>query len=246
MLPIVDAPVFWYDGQKEVNAMQQILIAEDDQKITRVLELQLKYAGYHTVTVSDGKAAVTYAMAHDCDLILMDVMMPELDGITAAKHIKAIKPRQAIIILTAKDDLDDIITGLDAGADDYVTKPFIFDELLARIRANIRKYAPLQTEEVHEQIVFEDLAIDPLTFEVQRGDQPIDLSKTEFDLLRYLVINREIVLTREQILDQVWGFDYFGSPNIVDVYIKYLRDKVDRSFERKLIQTVRGRGYVIK
>ncbi|WP_343213125.1 response regulator transcription factor [Fusibacter paucivorans] len=242
----MNASFFWYDEQKEVNTMQHILIAEDDQKITRVLELQLKYAGYHTVAVSDGKAAVSYALAHDCDLILMDVMMPELDGITAAKHIKSIKPRQAIIILTAKDDLDDIITGLDAGADDYVTKPFIFDELLARIRANIRKYAPLQSEEIHEQIIYDDLVIDPLTFEVSRDHQAIELSKTEFDLLRYLVINREIVLTREQILDQVWGFDYYGSPNIVDVYIKYLRDKIDRPFERKLIQTVRGRGYVIK
>ena len=226
--------------------MQHILIAEDDHKITRVLELQLKYAGYTTSTVYDGKAAIEYASVHDCDLILMDIMMPELDGLTACKHIKNLKPNQCIIMLTAKDDLQDIIGGLDTGADDYVTKPFIFEELLARIRANIRKYSGETTKHNSEKIIYGDLSINTSTYEVVRGDKTIELSKTEFDLLHFLMLNRELVLTREQILDQVWGYDYYGSPNIVDVYIKYLRDKVDRTHPAKLIQTVRGRGYVLK
>lgn len=226
--------------------MKHILIAEDDPKITRVLELQLKHAGYSTTTVADGKSAIEYMMKHDCDLILMDIMMPEIDGITACKHIKSLKPHQGIIMLTAKDDLEDIVSGLDSGADDYVTKPFIFEELLARIRANIRKY---DTEDpiIHtEKLVYEDLSIDTMTYEVFRKDDPIELSKTEFDLLHFLVLNKEIVVTREQILDQVWGYDYYGSPNIIDVYIKYLRDKIDKSYDPKMIQTVRGRGYVLK
>jgi len=225
--------------------MAHILIVEDDLKIARVIALQLEYAGYMTTQLSNGKDAVTYARKHDCDLILMDIMMPELNGIEACKLIKAHKPHQGIILLTAKDDLDDIIKGLDSGADDYVTKPFIFDELLARIRANIRKYENLGAL-INELITFEDLSINEATYEVFRQDKLIELSKTEFDLLRYLVYNQGIVLTRDQILNHVWGHDYEGAPNIVDVYIKYLRDKIDRSYDRTLIQTVRGRGYVIK
>jgi len=225
--------------------MAHILIVEDDLKIARVIALQLEYAGYITTHLSNGKEAVTYARKHDCDLILMDIMMPELNGLDACKMIKAYKPHQGIILLTAKDDLDDIIKGLDSGADDYVTKPFIFDELLARIRANIRKYEHLGTSQ-KELITFEELSINETTYEVFRQNQLIELSKTEFDLLRYLVFNQGIVLTRDQILSHVWGQDYEGAPNIVDVYIKYLRDKIDRSYDRAFIHTVRGRGYVIK
>jgi len=225
--------------------MAHILIVEDDLKIARVIALQLEYAGYITTHLSNGKEAVTYARKHDCDLILMDIMMPELNGLDACKMIKAHKPHQGIILLTAKDDLDDIIKGLDSGADDYVTKPFIFDELLARIRANIRKYEHMSTSQ-KELITFEELSINETTYEVFRQNQLIELSKTEFDLLRYLVFNQGIVLTRDQILSHVWGQNYEGAPNIVDVYIKYLRDKIDRSYDRAFIHTVRGRGYVIK
>jgi len=171
-------------------------------------------------------------------------MMPKTDGITACNAIKKLFPDTKIIMLTAKDDIQDVINGLDSGADDYVTKPFVFDELLARIRANIRKKsiaAPCS-----DLLIFEDILINSITYEVTRSGQKIELSKTEFDLLKHLLINKGIVLTREQILNKVWGYDYYGSLNIVDVYIKYLRDKIDRDYDRKLIQTIRGRGYVVR
>jgi len=225
--------------------MPKILIAEDETKILRIIELQLKYAGYETALAHNGLEAIEKINAQPFDLVLMDVMMPKMDGLTACKAIKAEHPDIKVIMLTAKDDIQDIITGLDSGADDYVTKPFVFDELLARIRANLRKHSDSAVEE-DELLVFEDLQMNTKNFEVTRCGQSIDLSKTEFDLLKHLVINKDIVLSREQILNRVWGYDYYGSPNIVDVYIKYLRDKVDREFDRKMIQTVRGRGYVVR
>lgn len=226
--------------------MEKILIAEDEQKISRIIDLQLKHVGYETLTVSNGKEALEAMEKSEFDLVLLDIMMPIMDGLSACKIIKSTYPNVKVIMLTAKDDINDVITGLDSGADDYVTKPFIFDELLARIRANIRKSTSKQAPSKDHIIAFLDLEINTSTFEVFREGHPIALSKTEFDLLYYMVLNKEIVLTREQILNQVWGYDYFGGLNIVDVYIKYLRDKVDRPFERKLIQTVRGRGYVVK
>lgn len=225
--------------------MEKILIAEDEQKISRIIDLQLKHVGYETFTVSNGKEALDAMEKSEFDLVLLDIMMPVMDGLSACKIIKSSYPNVKVIMLTAKDDINDVITGLDSGADDYVTKPFIFDELLARIRANIRK-ASSKTQSKDNVLAFLDLEINTTTFEVFREHHLIALSKTEFDLLYYMVLNKEIVLTREQILNQVWGYDYFGGLNIVDVYIKYLRDKVDRPFERKLIQTVRGRGYVVK
>ena len=170
-------------------------------------------------------------------------MLPQLNGYEVLKYIRERSPELPVIFLTAKDDTGDVVNGLNLGADDYITKPFIFDELLARIKANLRKKAAVSPR---NRVAFEDLSIDLDTFMVSRGGESIELSKTEFDLLHYLVLNHGLVQSREQILDQVWGFDYFGNDNIVDVYIKYLRDKIDKPFEKKLIQTVRGRGYVIK
>lgn len=224
--------------------MERILIVEDELKISRIIDLQLKYAGYETDTAFDGSEAIVKASMNKYQLILMDVMMPKTDGITACNAIKKLNPEIKIIMLTAKDDIQDVINGLDSGADDYVTKPFVFDELLARIRANMRKKA--QPSLSSDLLVFEDVIINSVTFEVMRSGKKIELSKTEFDLLRHLIINKGIVLTREQILNKVWGYDYYGSLNIVDVYIKYLRDKIDRDYERKLIQTIRGRGYVVR
>lgn len=224
--------------------MEKILIVEDELKISRIIDLQLKYAGYDTDFAYDGSEALDKVRLNHYDLILMDIMMPKTDGITACNAIKRINPDMKIIMLTAKDDINDVISGLDSGADDYVTKPFIFEELLARIRANIRKKA--NTTPTSEIMMFEDLLINSVTFEVTRAGKLVELSKTEFDLLKHLIINKGIVLTREQILNKVWGYDYYGSLNIVDVYIKYLRDKIDRDFERKLIQTIRGRGYVVR
>lgn len=224
--------------------MERILIVEDEVKISRIIDLQLKYAGYETDLAFDGAEAIEKVGLNKYDLILLDVMMPKTDGLTACYAIKKLYPDIKIIMLTAKDDIQDVINGLDSGADDYVTKPFIFDELLARIRANMRKKS--QFTPTTDLIVFEDVIINSVTYEVSRTGQPIELSKTEFDLLKHLIINKNIVLTREQILNKVWGYDYYGSLNIVDVYIKYLRDKIDRGYDRKLIQTIRGRGYVVR
>ena len=224
--------------------MERILVVEDELKISRIIELQLKFAGYKTDTAFDGAEAIIKASQNNYNLILMDVMMPKMDGITACNAIKKINPEIKIIMLTAKDDIQDVISGLDSGADDYVTKPFVFEELLARIRANIRKKAQPTTSS--DLLFFEDVIINSITFEVTRSGQKIELSKTEFDLLRHLIFNKGIVLTREQILNKVWGYDYYGSLNIVDVYIKFLRDKIDRDYERKLIHTIRGRGYVVR
>lgn len=224
--------------------MEKILIVEDEVKISRIIDLQLKYAGYETSLAFDGSEAIDKVNSDTYDLVLMDVMMPKTDGITACQAIKKLHPDVKIIMLTAKDDIQDVISGLDSGADDYVTKPFVFDELLARIRANIRKKStPSPSSDL---LVFEDVLINSLTYEVTRSGKRVDLSKTEFDLLKHLIYNKGIVMTREQILNKVWGYDYFGSLNIVDVYIKYLRDKIDRGYDRKLIQTIRGRGYVVR
>ncbi len=224
--------------------MEKILIVEDEHKISRIIDLQLRYAGYETELAFDGTEAIEKVNASKFDLILMDVMMPKTDGITACNAIKKLFPDIKIIMVTAKDDIQDVINGLDSGADDYVTKPFVFDELLARIRANIRKKAVAAPSS--DILIFEDVFINSLTYEVTRAGNKIDLSKTEFDLIKHLIINKGIVLTREQILNKVWGYDYYGSLNIVDVYIKYLRDKLDRDYDRKLIQTIRGRGYVVR
>jgi DNA-binding response OmpR family regulator len=224
--------------------MEKILIVEDEVKISRIIDLQLRYAGYETDLAFDGSDAIDKAGLNRYDLILMDVMMPKTDGITACNAIKKLFPDIKIIMLTAKDDIQDVINGLDSGADDYVTKPFVFEELLARIRANIRKKSIAAPST--DLLIFEDILINSITYEVTRAGQKIELSKTEFDLLKHLLINKGIVLTREQILNKVWGYDYYGSLNIVDVYIKYLRDKIDREHERKLIQTIRGRGYVVR
>ena len=224
--------------------MEKILIVEDEHKISRIIDLQLRYAGYETELAFDGTEAIEKVNASKFDIILMDVMMPKTDGITACNAIKKLFPDIKIIMVTAKDDIQDVINGLDSGADDYVTKPFVFDELLARIRANIRKKAVAAPSS--DILIFEDVFINSLTYEVTRAGNKIDLSKTEFDLIKHLIINKGIVLTREQILNKVWGYDYYGSLNIVDVYIKYLRDKLDRDYDRKLIQTIRGRGYVVR
>lgn len=225
--------------------MKEILIIEDDKKISRIIELQLKHAGFETVKAFTGREGIeAYHQNPAVDLILLDIMLPEVSGYDVLKYIKAQNHHLPIILLTAKDDTSDVVTGFELGADDYVTKPFNFDELLARIKANIRKNAPEAALNTH--LVFKDIEIDLDSFSVKRQGQEITLSRTEFDLFYYLVLNHDLVQSREQILTKVWGFDYDGGDNIVDVYIKYLRDKIDRDFDEKLIQTVRGRGYVVR
>ena len=224
---------------------KRILIIDDDAKILRILKLQLQHNDFEVLTAENGDEALEiYAEDPSIPLILLDLMLPGVDGISLCKTFKSMDPNVKIIILSAKDRSKDVIQGLNSGADDYVKKPFVFDELLARIKANLRKSTPSQLPD--PLIKFEDLEINTNTFEVKRADKLIDLSKTEFDLLEYLVMNHDLVQSREQILNRVWGYNYYGNYNIVDVYIKYVRDKIDKNFKRKLIHTVRGRGYVIK
>ncbi|PKR78432.1 DNA-binding response regulator [Halalkalibacillus sediminis] len=223
---------------------QSILIVEDEEKIARVLELELTYEGYQIEKASSGYDALEKYREQAWDLILLDIMLPEMSGVELLRRIRKDDTSTPVILLTAKDSIEDKVTGLDIGANDYVTKPFQIEELLARIRAALRMR---QTEqETGEWLEFADLKLNESTREVYRNDQLIELTPREFDLLVYFMNNQRHVLNREQILDAVWGFEYYGDTNVVDVYIRYLRKKVDGGFERDLIHTVRGVGYVLK
>ena len=224
--------------------MNTILIIEDDKKISRILELQLHHANFKTIAVYDGYSAAKSLKNNlaKSDLVLLDVMMPGFSGFEILKMIRELDSQIPVIFLTARDDTSDIVTGLKSGADDYVTKPFNFEELIARIGANLRKKETKKSNVLR----FKELYIDLSEFKAYREEQELSLSKTEFDLLYYLVLNHGNVKSRDQIIEQVWGYDFDGTENIVDVYIKYLRDKIDRGHDVKYIRTVRGRGYVIE
>lgn len=224
--------------------MKTILIIEDDKKISRILELQLHHADFKTIAVYDGYSAAKSLKTNlsQADLVLLDVMMPGYDGFEILDMIRSIDHQIPVIFLTARDDTSDIVTGLQSGADDYVTKPFNFEELIARIGANLRK----KDAKDENRLRYKSLMIDLSEFKAYRDGEELSLSKTEFDLLYYLVLNHGTVKSRDQIIEQVWGYDFDGTENIVDVYIKYLRDKIDRDREVKYIRTVRGRGYVIE
>lgn len=230
-------------GIKEGRLVQsKILIVEDDQKIARIVELQLQHSGYKVEKVFDGETAFQKIKSASYALILLDIMLPKINGLELCRKIRSFS-QIPIIMLTAKDDVTDKIIGLDFGANDYVTKPFDMEELLARIRVQLR--VPVK-ENDPSQIKIEDLEICLSTYKVSRGGKSINLTKKEFDLLVFLAENRGIVLSREKILEKVWGYDYFGNDNVLDVYIKYIRDKIDKPFNIKLIETVRGVGYVIR
>ncbi|GLI55205.1 DNA-binding response regulator [Propionigenium maris DSM 9537] len=221
--------------------MKRILIVEDDKKLARVLELQLSYEGYRLDIARDGFEGLLKFREENYDLVLLDVMIPKIDGYEVCKRIKG-ESDVPIIMVTAKDDISDRIIGLDTGADDYVVKPFNYGELAARIRANLRK-----TSNDEEKIItYRDMVVDPKKRIVTRAGREIELSKQEFDLLEYLVINSGIAMSCEKILEKIWGDADYSNPNVLDVYIKYLRDKVDRGHEEKLIKTIRGVGYTIR
>ena len=224
--------------------MKTILIIEDDKKISRILELQLQHADFKTIAVYDGYSAAK-SLKHNlskADLVLLDVMMPGYSGFEILEMIRKLDNQIPVIFLTARDDTSDIVTGLKSGADDYITKPFNYEELMARIEANLRKKDSTKGNHLR----FKNLLIDLSEFKAYRDGEELSLSKTEFDLLYYLVLNHGTVKSRNQIIEQVWGYDFDGTENIVDVYIKYLRDKIDRDHDIKYIRTVRGRGYVIE
>lgn len=225
----------------------KILIVEDEEKIARLLELELTYEGYETAKALDGLEGLTMIREQAWDLVLLDVMLPGLSGIEVLRRIRAHDQTIPVILLTAKDSVEDKVSGLDLGANDYLTKPFQIEELFARIRAALRLTQKQNTAHVMDDwLQVGDLRLSESTREVFRGEAVIDLTPREFDLLTYLMKNEKIVLNREQLLNNVWGYDYYGDTNIVDVYIRYLRNKIDKPYEHSLIHTIRGVGYVLK
>ncbi|WML27719.1 response regulator transcription factor [Neobacillus sp. OS1-33] len=223
-----------------------ILIVEDEEKIARLLELELEYVGYHVTKVMDGLEAFAAYKNGNWDLILLDVMLPGISGIELLRRIRLTNKSTPVLLLTAKSSVEDKVSGLDYGANDYITKPFQIEEVLARIRAALRVKVVEQTEEDGINLTFADLKINPKTREVFRGEESIDLTPREFDLLVYLMMNKRQVLNRDQILEAVWGYDFIGDTNVVDVYIRYVRKKMEQPNKPALIHTVRGVGYVLK
>ncbi|WP_019907604.1 MULTISPECIES: response regulator transcription factor [Thermoanaerobacter] len=221
---------------------EKILIIEDEKHIARFLQLEFEHEGYTVTVTYDGPSGLKEALEGDYDLVLLDIMLPGIDGFEVLKKIRE-HSDIPVIMLTAKYEVKDKVEGLDIGADDYVTKPFSIEELFARVRAALRKKKPHLKKDV---LRYSDIAMDLTTHEVRRAGIKIELTKKEFDLLEFLIKNANIALTREKILECVWGYDYYGDTNIVDVYIRYLRSKIDDPFDRKLIHTIRGVGYTLK
>jgi two-component system response regulator MprA len=223
--------------------MVTILIADDDRKLLNMLRRTLTYEGFHVITAADGHEALAQIKAERPDAIVLDWLMPELDGIEVATRLRAAGDETPILMLTARDAIEDRVEGLDSGADDYLVKPFAPAELVARIHALLRRSAIASKE---QPLSFADLHLDPVTRETRRGDREFDLTPTEFDLLHYLMLHPRQVLLRDRILEQVWGYDFEGYDNVLEVYIGYLRKKTEAGGEPRLIQTVRGVGYVLR
>ena len=220
----------------------KILIIEDEVSLARFIELELTFEGYEVSVFHDGREGYEMFESQNFDLILLDLMLPGIDGIEICKRIRKIS-NVPVIILTAKDDVSDKVAGLDSGASDYITKPFAIEELLARMRAALRKS---QTFDVKlNSLTFKDMVIDIDKRMVHISGEAVELTKKEYELLLYLVKNKNIVLTREQIFNNVWGYDYLGETNVVDVYIRYLRAKIDEKFGKRYIFTARGVGYYV-
>lgn len=231
-----------------ILSKESILIVEDEEKIVRLLEIELEYEGYETGKALDGIEAFEMFLSQKWDLILLDIMLPGMSGIELLRRIRGKNSSVPIILLTAKDSIEDKVSGLDLGASDYITKPFRMEELLARIRAVLRmsQATPTPSPLDEEWLQVSDLRLNDKTREVIRNDLNVSLTPKEYDLLLYLLKNQRQVLERGQILEAVWGYDYYGDTKIVDVYIRYLRKKIDADFDASLIHTVRGVGYVLK
>ncbi|MFC5589450.1 response regulator transcription factor [Sporosarcina soli] len=224
----------------------KILIVEDEENIARVLQLELEFEGYETGVAHTGPDGLIKYREQKWDLVLLDLMLPGLNGFDVLRRIRATEASTPVILLTAKGDVEDKVTGLDIGANDYVTKPFEIEELLARIRTALRFSAPKVPEKDEYLHEFAGLSIHEQTREVKRDGVSVELTPREYDLLLHLLKHPNQVLSREQLLDAVWGFDYYGDTNVVDVYIRYVRKKIDNGDKKSLIQTVRGVGYVLK
>jgi Response regulators consisting of a CheY-like receiver domain and a winged-helix DNA-binding domain len=220
----------------------KILVIEDEEKISRFIKLELNHEGYITDIATNGLEGLNKVKEKDYDLIILDIMLPGINGIEVCRQVRQFSDIP-IIMLTAKDDIYDKVFGLDMGADDYMTKPFAIEELFARIRANLRR----KIDEKHIPLLkIKDLIMNLEKHQVTRSGKIIELRKKEYDLLEYLIRNKEIALSRDQILEKVWGYEYAGDTNVVDVYIRYLRSKIDDCYEDKLIYTLRGVGYMIR
>ena len=219
-----------------------ILVVEDESKLANFIKLELEFENYQVTIALDGLSGLSLARETQPDLILLDWMLPGISGLEICHRLRQTGNKVPIILLTAKDEVSDRVAGLDAGADDYVIKPFSIEELLARIRAGLRR----DREEDRDLLVFEDLSLNRATREVYRNQRLIELTAKEFDLLEYLISHPRQVLTRDQILERVWGFDFMGDSNIIEVYVRYLRIKLEAKNETRLIQTVRGVGYVLR
>ena len=222
--------------------MPTILIADDDEKLVAALRRTLSYEGYIVLTAADGHEALAVVQAHRPDLVVLDWMMPLLDGVEVARRLRAAEGLP-ILMLTARDAVEDRVEGLDAGADDYLVKPFAAVELLARVRSLLRRALPVAGAPI---LRYADLTLDPATRETRRGDRSFALSPTEFDLLAYLLRSPRQVVPRGTILEEVWGYDFEGETGVLDVYVAYLRAKMEAGGEPRLIQTVRGVGYVLR
>lgn len=220
----------------------RLLVVEDEKDMNRIIVKKLETDGYSVDYCYDGESAVDYLMTEEYDGVILDIMIPKLDGFEVLKKVRRAGIQIPALYLSARDQTSDIVNGLDIGADDYMVKPFVFAELLARIRVMTRN-----TIDIHENVYrCGDLVVDCNTHVVNRNNIEIALSPKEFAILVYLIRNKNIVLTREQIESNIWRFDYNGSSNVVDVYIRYLRKKIDENYEYKMIQTIRGAGYMIR
>ncbi len=222
----------------------KVLIVEDEEQIARFVELELRHEGYATGKAADGRTGLSMAESGEYDIVLLDIMLPELNGLEVLRRLRKTS-EIPVILLTARDSVMDKVSGLDLGADDYVTKPFAIEELLARIRVAMKKKGGAAKDE-SGKLTWRELTLDPAAYSVTYDNVPVELSKREFDLLALLLTNKNIVLGRDTLLQKVCGYDYVGETNVIDVYIRYLRAKIDERFGIHMIQTVRGVGYVIK
>jgi two-component system response regulator MprA len=222
--------------------MRKILVVDDEPAVRDALERALKAQHYAVSTAVDGRQALEAVADDPPELLLLDVLMPVMDGFEACRRLRELGDRTPVLMLTARDAVGDRVEGLDAGADDYVVKPFALEELLARVRALLRRSGVAGDEPLR----FSDLELDPVTRNVQRGDRSIELSRTEYNLLELFLLNPRRVLTRDVIIDRVWGYDFGPTSNTLEVYVGYLRRKTEAEGEPRLIHTVRGVGYVLK
>lgn len=228
---------------------ESILVIDDDEKITSMLRRGLVFEGYSVRTARNGAEGLSAYLEKEADLIILDIMMPGIDGWEVCRRLREAGSLVPVLMLTAKDEVGDRVRGLDMGADDYLVKPFAFEELLARVRALLRRSASSGSEDKMDrsrQLVFEDLTLNPDTREAFRGSRLIELTAKEYELLYLFMSNPRRVLSRDVLMDKVWGFDYSGESNVLEVYIAMLRNKLEEQGEKRLIQTVRGAGYMLR